>query len=158
AGAAMEPCNNVPPGTQRQVCLRSTLLDSDSRLNEVYQQQMLRGDDATRRALREAQRRWLGHRDYICKVETGIANREAWLAHVLHHAARAQCVIQETLARTVELESASASAAPEPQPALVEEVKPAVEGTTYQVQSQRAHGSGKYYFEVIVEHGNINRF
>jgi hypothetical protein len=25
------------------------------------------------------------------------------------------------------------------------------------MQSQRAHGSGKYYFEVIVEHGNINR-
>jgi len=25
------------------------------------------------------------------------------------------------------------------------------------MQSQRAHGSGKYYFEVIVEHGTINR-
>jgi uncharacterized protein YecT (DUF1311 family) len=157
AGAAMESCSNVPPGAQRQVCLRSTLLDSDNRLNEVYQQQMLRGDDATQRALREAQRRWLGHRDHTCKVEKGIANREAWLAHVLRDAARTQCVIQETLARTVELESASAAAAPERRPALVAEVQPPVEDTAYHVQSQRAHGSGKYYFEVIVEYGNINR-
>ena len=95
----MEPYSNVPPGAQRQVCLRSTLLDSNNRLNEVYQQQMLQGDDATRRALREAQRRWLGHRDDTCKVEKGIANREAWLAHGLRDAARTQCVIQETLAR-----------------------------------------------------------
>jgi uncharacterized protein YecT (DUF1311 family) len=157
AGTAMEPCSNVPPGAQHQVCLRSMLLDSDNRLNEVYQQQMLRGDDATRRALREAQRRWLGHRDHTCKVEKGIANREAWLAHVLRDAARTQCVIQETLARIGELESASASTAPESRPALVAEVQLAVEDTAYHVQSQRAHGSRKYYFEVIVEHGNINR-
>src|SRR5262245_52968493 len=76
----MEPCSNAPPGAPLQACLQSTLLDSDNRLNETYQQQMLRGDDATRRALREMQRRWLRHRDYTCKVETSSAKREAWLA------------------------------------------------------------------------------
>ena len=36
ASAVMEPCSNVPSGTQLQACLRSTLLDTDNQLNEAY--------------------------------------------------------------------------------------------------------------------------
>ena len=157
ASAALESCSDVQSDEQMQECLRSTLRESDNRLNDVYQRQMQRGDEATRRALRDAQLRWIRHRNDTCKVETGIAKREAWFASVLSDAVRTRCVIRETLARATVLEAASASADSESRPAMVAEVKSAVEETAYHMRSQHSHHSGKYYFEVTVEHSKFNR-
>ena len=126
ASAAPEPCSDAQSSEQLQACLWLTLRESDNRLNDVYQRQMQRGDEATRRVRRDAQRRWIGHRDNTCKVEKGIANREAWFARVRRDAARTRCIIRETLARAEALEAANASADSESRPIMFAEVKSAV--------------------------------
>lgn len=147
-------CGDVPIESLRRACLTDALSSADRQLNDAYQRSVQNAPDAIRKALRDAQRRWIASRNAQCQFnEKGLEDRAAWLDAAVKDPARADCLIQQTTNRTRDL---SAQEAPSPTGAsiLFAEVKPAQPDSAHAIRSVRAHRAGRFYFEVVVDHGS----
>lgn len=157
----------VEDEASRKSCALTELRHFDGRLNAHYRElrKTLRPGEAS--ALQATQREWLKQRDATCKLGARVHGREAWLAYVAEHEARADCVLGMTERRVAELERMQNQLAaapvfaqivpqsPEPAPTAAEEGTAAAVETERLVRSTRSHRSGKHYFEVVIDHGRI---
>lgn len=152
-----QPCDDQLAWYSNHSCLLKVLREADERLNEAYRRQLQDGSEHDRGALRDAQRRWIARRNSTCQINPRLnATREAWINALAGDPIRGNCVLQHTTARTAELESQKSAPSPE-SPLFFSEIKPATPDSAYATRSQSAHRSGKFYFEVVVDHGKITR-
>lgn len=155
--AETQPCDDQLVWYSNYSCLLKVLREVDERLNEAYRRQLQDGSENDRGALRDAQRRWIAGRNSTCQIdERRNVTREAWINALVGDPIRANCVLQHTTARTAELESQKSAPSRE-SPLFFSEIKPTTPESAYATRSQSAHRSGKFYFEVVVDHGKITR-
>lgn len=91
-----DPCINVVATSEVVACLREDLDEVDAELNALYTRIITHPstDEATRAALRDAQRAWITFRDAACKAESIRYYRYTKYGPSLY-----ACLEQETRAR-----------------------------------------------------------
>lgn len=160
AGAALSApalaadCNDPQTSTDVAACLEQELRESDRSINEVYQELRGKLDEKGKLRLRDEQRAWLRKRDAACGLDTKESDRERWLRAILKDYKKTVCVVRFTRARVSQLdEMLAASSVPaddKAQDALADNAR-------YELRSPNTHQTGKWYFEVRVDVGDVAR-
>ena len=158
AGASEKICGDRLSEQECKVLLMGKLSDADNQLNMAYQNKLAETSKKDRAGLRDAQRKWIKFRNSACKFnENGLTERNAWLAAAVADPEVAGCLIEQTLNRVRDLQPKSASQKHIKKMFVPAEMVPSVPQDNYTYLSKTSHRSGKYYFEMIVDHGAIRR-
>ncbi|HKQ44030.1 MAG TPA: lysozyme inhibitor LprI family protein [Rhizomicrobium sp.] len=96
---ASADCYTAGTASVRMQCQREFLLQADRYLNETYAALIGNVSEADKAGERSSQRQWLKERDQVCALAPGQTNRADWTTTILTESDKADCVIQETLAR-----------------------------------------------------------
>jgi uncharacterized protein YecT (DUF1311 family) len=160
-GVAHAACDTADSDSERAACIGQELRASDGVINEVYGRLRTRLDPAAADALRHQEIDWIRARARLCQVDLKEPDRDRWIANLLQDYSKTVCVVRFTDARVAELraqEAALASPAQVPQGApanLPLPPAPASGADVFGLVAQRAPSSGKWYFEVVIDQGDI---
>jgi uncharacterized protein YecT (DUF1311 family) len=151
---AQAQCDNPKTDAARAECIKIELKGSDSTINRIYGELMksLAPDDRT--ALRTEQRAWIKTRDQQCDITWSRGDREAWFEDLLKDYQKTVCVVRLTNERVEALESYQKTNKVAP----ASEAAPPSDGELiYDLVSNEPKTKGKWYFEVKVDGGAIQK-
>lgn len=149
ATAAYAQCANPKTDAVRAECIKTELKGSDSTINRTYGELMKSLPAEDRITLRNEQRAWLKTRDRECGITWSKGDREAWFADLLKDYQKTVCVVRLTNARVAAL--ASDQQGNRVAPAVDSAPASANGAFVYDLHSNEAKTSGKWYFEVKVD-------
>lgn len=160
-GAARADCTGPTTDAERARCVGLELMASDQTINDEYHRLHEALDDAGRTALRHQEIAWIKARAATCGIDTKESNREKWFASLLGDFNKTVCVVRFTGQRVAALEAQYAvlSKPAEPAQPMTPAATPSatVEPDIYDIVAQRFPSSGKWYFEVALQRGEIAR-
>ncbi|HAO19902.1 MAG TPA: hypothetical protein DCQ37_05055 [Desulfobacteraceae bacterium] len=145
-------CDNPVSDDEIAACLNTELRDSDKKINETYKALMNKLDAAAKDRLRKEQRSWLKYRDGACKLDNKESNREKWFQKILQDHKQTVCVVRFTRARTEQLDTMLSSLTV---PDNDDAQNALGDNDRYEISSSVRHSKGKWYYEVLVNVGEI---
>jgi uncharacterized protein YecT (DUF1311 family) len=161
-GVAHAACDTADNDSERAACIGQELRASDGVINEVYGRLRARLDPRGADALRHQEIAWIRTRARLCQVDLKEPDRDRWIANLLQDYSKTVCVVRFTDARVAELraqEAALSSPAEAQQGAPANLPLPPPLATSgedvFGLMAQRAPSSGKWYFEVVIDQGEI---
>ncbi|MBF0607258.1 MAG: DUF1311 domain-containing protein [Magnetococcales bacterium] len=147
-------CINPKGDEEVRLCISNDLVDSDKRINQVYQELMKLLDTGAQESLRKQQRAWLKTRDAQCKLDSKESDRQKWLQKIMADRQKTLCVVRFTNKRVNELEAYKADVKSMPPPSDAYEAS-ANKADYYDIVSKKSHNKGKWYFEVKYNRARI---
>lgn len=142
-------CSNPKP-EDASTCARTNLVRSDRDLNSAYK--WLAGNLAPAEfaKLKSDQIAWIRERNNVCKLSSDDTRGEYWFSKILKNPTKSTCVMRYSKARVVELNG------------MIEKQKSLISIASHPPQdyihySEVAHEHGLWYFEVLVNVGEIAR-
>jgi uncharacterized protein YecT (DUF1311 family) len=173
AALAMLPCLAnadcaAPSGdAERAQCIGQDLRRSDVEINDTYGQLRGRLSPEGQSELRHQEIAWIKARAQACQVDTREPDRDRWMANLLADYSKTVCVVRFTERRVAELraqEAALVQPAPAtPAPLPLPQALPPIDydhagvGDIYELVAQKTPSTGKWYFEVVLNQGEIAR-
>ncbi len=155
----VDQCSSAQALESERSCLKTELERTDREINRIYQDLLSGLDPPEKEKLRSQQRAWLKSRNEECKLQSRIHDRTSWFQYVLANDDRALCVVRltkERLARLNDLKQKQEARQKKSEPFHVEaEIVPSRSDREYRIGSRENHGTGKWYFEVEIDHGKI---
>lgn len=148
-GRIVIDCNNPNP-EDMQTCARTNLVRSDRDLNSAYRWLVGNLTPAEVKKLKSDQIAWIRERNNVCKLNSDDTRGAYWLSKVLKNPMKSKCVMRYSNARVVELNS------------MIEKQKSLVSIARHSSQdyihySEVSHEHGLWYFEVLVNVGEISQ-
>lgn len=96
APIASADCDKPKDDKERAACIAVELRLMDDELNKTYQYRLSIMMPTKRPDWISSQRKWLKHRDEICKLQGNFSDRESWYQYVVADYFRAVCVTRLT--------------------------------------------------------------
>lgn len=146
-GRIVIDCNKPKPEDE-STCAMTNLVRSDRDLNSAYKWLVGNLAQAEAMKLKSDQIAWIRERNNVCKLSWDDTHGEYWFSKILKSPTKSTCVMRYSNARVVELNS------------MIEKQKSLVSIARHPPQdyihySEVAHEHGLWYFEVLVNAGEI---
>ncbi len=162
--AAHADCAAPSGDAERAQCIGQDLRRSDVEINDTYGQVRGHLSPEGQSDLRHQEIAWIKVRAQACHVDTKEPDRDRWIANLLHDYSKTVCVVRFTERRVAELRAQEAAlvqpapATPPPQQTLPQvDYDHAGVGDIYELVAHKTPATGKWYFEVLLNQGEIAR-
>ena len=148
-GRIVVNCND-PKFEDVSICATTNLVRSDRDLNSAFKWLVGNLSPAEVMKLRSDQNAWIKERNNVCKLSSDDTHGEKWLSKILKNPTKSTCVMRYSEARVVELNS------------MIEKQKSLTSIAQhppgdYIHYSEVTHEHGLWYFEVLVNAGEISQ-
>jgi uncharacterized protein YecT (DUF1311 family) len=163
AGLAHADCASPSGDSERAQCIGQDLRTSDIAINDTYGQLRAQLSPEGQSALRQQEIAWIKARAAACHVDTREPDRDRWIAGLLRDYGKTICVVRFTERRVAELRAQEAALVrpaplpPQPQASAPAGGALAGQGEVYELVAHNTPSAGKWYFEAVLNEGEIAR-